>query len=266
LFLSLLCQGKVFAARSISIISVNKDTLLGDEDLNIVASPSGFASDEQFYIKGAFYQDISSPNYFGYTKNGDNWIKNSDSVVNQKLVKLNEWDDSLTTKVDFLDSGYKGEDSYKFKIGFYYITSGGKTSSVNWSSNNVDIMVNEPDPTPTPDLSPVETLTPTANPVAVLIKSTPTPTFKPAATTTLKPSPTTMKVLIATKTTVLGISSKSAEIQNPTSTVQPIRIASASKNNLLAEILISLGIVFLLACGIVFSYPYIIRFINKSNE
>jgi hypothetical protein len=86
----------------------------------------------------------------------------------------------------------------------------------------------------------------------------PTPTPKLSSTSAEEISPTDKEVL--------GQSSDSAEVQIPTPTPQGVKIASSNGNNLLAKLLIFIGIVFLIACGIVVFYPYIVRFKNKNNE
>ena len=254
------------AARSLNI-STNKTSLFGDEESVVIASPSGFTNGELIYIKGAFYQDGcgSNCNYFGYTKNGNTWIKNGDSIIIQRQVKIGDWDNSLTVKSDFTDSGYKGEGDYKLKIGFYYFSSNGNLStSVNWSSDVLDVHINEPDPTPTDTPTPTNTPTPASN------AATTTPTSKPTVTPTLKPSikpsPTAQSVLVATGTGVLGQSSKSAEIQLPTEAQKEIKIASEKSNNLLPKFLILIGIVFLIACAIVVFYPYLRNLRNKNTD
>ncbi len=148
-----------FAARAISI-EADKATLFGDEEIILSASPSGFNNDETIYIKGAFYKD-GSTNYFGYTKKDDTWVKNGSSATDQRQVKIGNWDQRLVVRSDFTDSGFSGEDNYLLKVGFYYQTSTGALSSVNWSSNAISVNINEPDPTssPTTVLSPVPTIT-----------------------------------------------------------------------------------------------------------
>lgn len=179
----------VFAARSMTITS-DKTSLFGDEEMTITASASGFTPGETIYIKGAFYQE-GSTNYFGYTKNGDAWIKNGDTSTSQRSIVVDSWDGNLSVKSDFADSGYKGEGEYKVKVGFYYTTSGGNLSSVNWTSNNVTVSLNEPDPTPTstptPTPTPQATATPTPTPVPT---KTPTPTPTKTPTPTQTPIPT----------------------------------------------------------------------------
>jgi hypothetical protein len=227
----LLAASPVFASRNI-IISGDKSTLLGDEELAITASASGFTDGEQIYIKGAFFQN-GSTNYFGYTKSGDTWIKNSTANLNQRTIKIGEWDGLLLVKSDFDDSGFKGEGDYSFKVAFYYLTSGGNLSSINWSSNAITININAPDPTPTSTPEPTNTPTPMPQPKNTLTPTptrtptptkTPTPTVKPSATATSMPS------LIASVSAVLGatdstkIASVEADIKTKPS-VKPLIIS-----------------------------------------
>ncbi len=149
LLLFLISSKPVFAARDLSILSSDKSSIFGDEYLMLTASTSGFTDGETIFMKGAFFQE-GSTNYFGFTKSIDNWIKNSETAINQNKIEIGSWDKKVLIKSDFADSGYKGEGGYKLKLGFYYYTSGGNLSSVNWSSNNVNVDISEPDPTATP--------------------------------------------------------------------------------------------------------------------
>ncbi len=147
--------------------------------MNITASISGFTDGETVYVKGAFFQAGSS-NYFGYTKSGDIWIKNSAPNTSQRSVKIGEWDGTLSVKSDFSDSGYKGEGDYLVKLGFYT----GSATSVNWSANSLAIVLNEPDPTSSPTqlptasntMTPVPTAKSTMSPTPTHIKASYTPT------------------------------------------------------------------------------------------
>lgn len=179
---------RAYAARSITITSP-KDSLFGDEEMQLTASMSGFTTGETIYIKGAFYQDGTTKNYFGYTKNNSDWIKNGNSTTTQRQIKIGDWDGKVSVKSDFADSGYKGEGGYKLILGFYYITSGGNFSSVNWSPSILDVNLNEPDPTPTNTPVPQSTSTPTSVPA---LTKTPTPTKSPTATPTSKITPTSI--------------------------------------------------------------------------
>jgi len=178
----------VFAARSLTI-QANKTSILGDEEMTITASASGFTDGEIIYIKGAFFQS-GSTNYFGYTKSGDSWIKNSASNASQRSVKIGEWDGTLVVKSDFSDSGYKGEGDYTIKVRFYY----GSSFTADWSSNALTVAISEPDPTPTLTPTPTYTPTPTPSPTQApgptnTPTATPTPTKTPTPTS-LKSSPT----------------------------------------------------------------------------
>lgn len=183
----------VLAVRSMTITS-DKLSLFGDEEMNITASVSGFTPGESIYLKGVFYQE-GSTNYFGYTKSGDAWVKAGDASTGQRSIVVDSWDGNLTMKSDFSDSGYKEEGEYKAKVGFYYTTSGGSLSSVNWSSNTLTVLLNEPDPiptstptvTPTPTPTPEPTATPTFTPIPT---KTPTPTVTPKPTVSSTPTPT----------------------------------------------------------------------------
>lgn len=186
----------IFAARNLTITG-NKSTLFGDEEMVITASSSGFTSGETIYVKGAFYQE-GSTNYFGYTKNGDVWIKNGETTTAQRTVTIGSWDQTIVVKSDFSDGGYKGEGEYKVKLGFYYTTSGGNLSSVNWSENILAVILNEPDPTPTSTPAPINTPAPTNAPTATPVPATATqaptkvPTKTPTPTPKLTPTPTPM--------------------------------------------------------------------------
>ena len=181
----------VCAARSISITG-NKTTLAGDEELQVTASASGFSDGEILNIKGAFFQPVQSgaPNYFGYTKNADSWVKNSMTSGEQRTVKIGEWDGNILVRSDFNDSGFKGEGDYSLKLGFYIAGS----TTVNWSSNVLSIFINAPDPTPT--ISPTPTSTPIQDSTPIpTATATPAPTNTP--TPTIKPTPTRAATIAA---------------------------------------------------------------------
>ena len=149
IFIFLISASGVLAARSISI-ATDRNSISLDEEMIITASVSGFTEGEKIYIKGAFYKDGGS-NYFGFTKLNDSWVKNSATAKSQKEVTIGDWDESVLAKLDYEDSGYVGIGEYKFKLGFYYLTSSGNTSSVNWSANSLGVsIINEPSPTPEP--------------------------------------------------------------------------------------------------------------------
>lgn len=243
---SILFPSPTFAARSLTTES-NKSSLFGEEEMIITASASGFTSGETIYIKGAFYKE-GSTNYFGYTKKDSTWIKNGETTTSQKSIVVGSWDGKLDVKSDFADSGYQGEGDYKFKVGFYYTTSGGNLFSVNWSDNVLSMVINEPNYTSTPTPSPANTPTPTSTPKPTATH-TPTPTPTKAATPTVTIEPTSDDVL---PTAILGESTSLENTPSPTTAVKNI---SGSPNPLPA-ILIGIGTILLAVCGILAFQEY----------
>lgn len=176
LLLFLVCvlsPSSAYAARNV-IISSDKSSISINDELNISASLSGFTNGEKVYIKGAFFKDGSS-NYFGLTKSNDSWIKNSTTALSQREVIIGNWDNLIAVKPDYSDSGFAGSGSYKFKLGFYYLTSGGNASSVNWSANNLDISLDSP-PSQPPTTAPTKASTTSISTKSVAtVSKTPTP-------------------------------------------------------------------------------------------
>lgn len=236
-FLFFSCS-QVYAARSM-IITSSKSSLFGDEELTLSASMSGFTNNETIYIKGAFYND-GSTNYFGLTKYNDNFIKNGESTVTQKQITVGNWDNNLIVKPDFTDSGFIGENTYKLKVGFYYLTSGGNISPVNWS-NALDVAISLPDPTATP-IIPTNTSIP------------------PSATTIPSPKPTLTKIPTIKPTSVQSkitssVASISSEIlgssisAKPTETIK--NFGNKKKDNNFPLFLLIGGIILLISCIVV---------------
>lgn len=227
------------SARDISITAV-KTSLFSDEELVVTASSSGFTNGEQIYIKGAFYQDGTS-NYFGFTKNNNDWIKNSASSESQRSIKIGEWDSNLVIKNDPLDTGYKGNGGYKFKVGFYYITSGGNVSSVNWSTNSIDVSLAYPTSVPTtpPTHTPVPTNIPTFAPTKIFV-----PTI--VATRAISRSPTQKNRKIESKS-VLGVQKIPSVTKIPT----PTDMVESSRNFVMPPLFLLVGIIIIITgCGI----------------
>jgi hypothetical protein len=212
-------------------------------------------------LRGVFYP--SGTSYFGFTKDNNGTWSNAPGATCISYFKIAQtdlgaggtWSGTLAIKPDINNAFYNGPGEYLFKVGRYTQSCG----SPLWSTETT-IAITGPTPTltaaPTTTGAPASTSTPTP-------KLTPTLTPKP----TQQLSPTTPDNSLATSEGVLGDSSNSGEIQNPTIQPKELKIASESKNNLLPKFLIFIGIVFLLACVIVFSYPYFKEFIRKhTNE
>ncbi|MBP7832856.1 MAG: hypothetical protein KA035_03740 [Candidatus Levybacteria bacterium] len=233
---------QLILARDLTI-SANKNSLFGEEELVITASASGFGLDETIYIKGAFFEDGSS-NYFGYTKNNTDWVKNSASSTSQRQVKLSEWDKSLVVKNDGFDTGYKGDKVYKFKVGFYYITSGGNISSVSWSTNVLDIALAYPTSTPTPQ--PTSTPAPTHTPVPVYTQA-PSPTVRAVS---FSPKSSVTKTTPTKTTTKMEV--KGVQFENQDKMPTPIIATSDNSNGLvMPPLALLLGVsIIITGCGI----------------
>lgn len=95
-------------------------------------------SNTNFYLKGAF-KIKEGINYFGLTKVGDSWIKNSIKYEEQYKITTDgngNWLGNLEIMPDILDSGYEGAGEYIFKVGRY-----AESGSLNWS-NEVTIKIN----------------------------------------------------------------------------------------------------------------------------
>ncbi len=237
-----------FAARSLTIES-NKSSLFGEEEMTITATSSGFTNGETIYIKGAFYKD-GSTNYFGYTKKDSQWIKNGETTTSQKSIVIGSWDGKLDVKSDFSDSGYQGEGDYKFKVGFYYTTTGGNLSSVNWSESILSMVINEPDYTPTPTSTPTKTPTPTSTPAA-----TKTPTPSPTSTPTRTPTPTQSPTSIPEESSVLSENiALETNNEEPTPTPGSQTVVAGFFGQSLATLLIIAGGVLFLAAGGLFYF------------
>ena len=262
LLVSFLAPG-VFGARNLTITTTDKTSLFGQEEITLTASASGFTDGESIYIKNAFYGD-GSTNYFGYTKNGDNWIKNGDSTISQRSVKIGEWDLKIVGKSDFLDSGFNGEGDYKLKLGFYYTTTGGNLSSVNWSENSLDIHINEPDPTPTPTpaITPTPRISPTVTAVvSASIRATPAVPIVRSVTPLprLVSSPSPISEVLSSSDSAFDIQSLDEELSDPVSPSPSEEKVLGERDQDILKIIILIGTFFILLGGFIFLVPKFLR-------
>ena len=95
--------------------------------------------DTVLYLKGAFTKS-GSTNYFGKTKVGGEWIKNSETASRQLQIKTDssgKWKGNLTVIADTEDSGFDGSGNYIFKAGKYNSSGSG----LSWS-NETNIKIN----------------------------------------------------------------------------------------------------------------------------
>lgn len=265
MFLSLLFPARFFAA-SIQSISVNTTPSTIDQsqefEVNItLLCPN--CSDS--YLRAVFYPSGSS--YFGYTQSNSGSLTNVSGGSCTSYLKISQsdlttegtWSGKLKAKPDTENAYYKGPGEYLFKVGRYTSSCG----SPLWSLETT-IAIAGPTPTPTliPTSIPTNTPVPTNTPIPTNTptpKLTPTPTPKITQKSTASVSP---KITSSVKD-VLGESSQ-GETQVPDS--KEVKILSSNTSNWIPVVLILIGIVFLIACAIVFFYPYIIRFKNKKKD
>lgn len=252
LFIYCLFPQVTLAARSVSITS-DKSSLFGEEELSLSASMSGFTNGETIYLKGAFFKE-GSTNYFGYTKKDESWVKNSTTAVDQRQITIGQWDGSVIVRSDFSDSGYTGASAYNLKLGYYYITSGGNISSVNWSSNILSIALDQPAPTPTESKN-AQSPSPTLS-IAQTAKSPITAkTVTPKITT--GPSKSLVNVTQTPKNNNFDKISQKTEqssiggaltIKGPSPKKSKVKVLGAKENNFPVVIIIG-GLFLLIAAG-----------------
>jgi hypothetical protein len=154
-------------------------------------------------------------------------------------------------------------------------TNGGGYTTAEANNSAVSVSVNLPTPTSTP--TPIPTSTPTPAPTSTNTP-TPSPTSAPTATPTLasKLTPTPTKQITAQTTSasnpnqqVMGESSSNlfAIPSGIDDKDKGIQIFSSSDKQIISKILIFLGVIFMVLCGIVVFYPKIDEYIkSKKNE
>lgn len=264
--LFLLCFSFVkpaFAA-GLTLSSTQTSINVGDEFNVNVNFSINVTNGTSYYLRGVFYQVAG--NYCGYTWNGNTWYNGPYSVNNgwQQLlavtVNQSSWSGQLKAKIDASDGNCQNSGNYYFKIQRY--TSGGSGSFDD--QNSLSLNVSIPTPTPTPISTPTPTLqnSPTSNPTPT---KSPTPTPKPST-----PAPSVSVNNGSSEEAVLGESSESATLNlssNPLGTQNSKRkeIVLSSRENNIGKILIALGFVFILACGILFSWPHIRKKLKKDE-
>ncbi|MEK7533943.1 MAG: hypothetical protein AAB600_01260 [Patescibacteria group bacterium] len=262
IFLFILFHKPAFAA--LTITDVSPVSISSPENvITITATASGLQNTTQ-YLQVGLTKGGEVSNYFGFTKNqSEEWFKYkslpSPSDLSSYFYKFTPvggaWSGQILAKVDIEDTGYKGSGNYTIKL-IKYITS-----SASYSSNSATITVNiaptsTPIPTNTPTPSPTNTPVPTKTPTPSPTKS-PTPTLKPTSALVI---PTSIEPTDeAIPTSVLGESTESEikEDDKPSKTkpVEEAKILGIQADNL-SKILISIGAILLLACGILIFRTY----------
>lgn len=281
LLLFFVFKTSVFAAAF--AFSGTPDSISDDQSfsVNINLSVSG-SSGNNYYLRGDFSHVDTPTSYFGYTKNNlGEWYNAEPTLDHTQLYKVimqsdGTWVGSIEVKPDISNSKYKGTGNYNFKIRRY--TSTGQSST--WAETVSQIAIvssvaptsyptSSPTQAPTPTRTPTPTKTPTSTPT---VKPTATPKI-PTPTKTPIPTPSPIKsqptaVLIASTvsestqealpTSILGESTESAEnnlspMNTPKITISPFaketKVFENDTDNL-SKILIGIGVIFLISCGI----------------
>lgn len=177
-----------------------------------------------FYIKGAFKHPDKPNNYFGLTKVGEEWIKNSSSSTNQFPIKTDQsgnWSGLLEVKIDPEDSGYLGSGNYIFKVARY--------DPLIWS-NEATIYINNVEIAQESSSNNQTSIEVTANP-----SPTTTPVLTKSSTTQLKSS--------TKMASVAGISKNAIPSTSSSSPSAEIKVSPEKQNNPF----ISTGIIFIIS-------------------
>lgn len=254
LFFFLVFAPPVFAAFSLSISSINPDSISSNEqEVTVNVNINDLPSESYFRIA---WQESSGNSYFGYMKNNnDDWVKVESGQDCKNYYKISDLSTTflvLLTKVG--DENIINNGNYLLKVRRYTASC-----STYKDSEPVSIQVNLPTPTsaPTPTFTP--TSTPTNTPAPTPTRTpTPVPTSLPSSPTSKPPTPTTKPttaVLAAAKKPtatlmptekVLGKEATASPTAKPTDAVKTL----GATNNITAKFFMGLGAVLLTLCGI----------------
>lgn len=249
LILYLFSPSHVLAAAQVSInnlpLTVDQSTEF-EVDVNFSCPSCGDS-----YLRGVFYPSGSS--YFGFTQdNKGNWSNAPGSlcvtyfkIAQADLNPEGTWSGKIKFKIDKDSSYYSGPGEYSFKIGRY--TPSCISPSV-WSSEYV-ISVTGP--------------TPTSTPTSTSVPTTSTPTSTTTTTPTISPTSIEEEGLEEDLQEDSDINFNLSSSPIPQETKSDIKVASA-KENPLAKIFLSLGMIMLVSCGIVSFWIY--RKNQKTSE
>lgn len=237
-----------------TITAYPSGTLSLDTSFSVTATMSGLSKNVIYRLRVAISQSGTS-NYFGSTYDGAVWHMGSLADGNYIIITTDgngAWGGDIQGKIDSDDPNFTtGSGTYDLKIGRYTQTG----STATWSDPNSISIIVPPTPTPTNTPTPTPTLVPTSTSVPTNTPMPP-PTSTPIQLTpTPKPTPTSIQVL---PTEVLGESTGSATANDFLSTAQkPTKETKKKETKVLGEqtnnapkILIGIGVIFLIACGI----------------
>ncbi|RJQ36079.1 hypothetical protein C4559_05755 [Candidatus Microgenomates bacterium] len=230
-----------------------------DQEFEISVRVSSAAANTNNYLRAAFYSEASKTSYFGFTfNNSATWYNGTPSPIDShQFFQINidsdgNWSNKLKVKADINSDYFKGNGSYYFKIGRY--TANG-SSVTDWSDPTlVNVYAPSPTPTLTPTVVPTNTVVPTKVPTASSTTKSSTPTLAKSQTTPALITSTEEKeqeedLNNPSLISVLGdndVSISADKNASPTGIIKTL----ASSNNNLPKVFIGIGIIFLIACGI----------------
>ncbi len=251
-----------FAFAAAPTITTYPSTLSIDNSFTISATMSGLPSNTVYRLRVALAKP-STTNYFGSTYNGSIWYNGTPSPIDySKFLTITtfsdgSWYGDIQAKVESIDSNFNNGGSGTYDLKLVRYTESGSTAT--WS-NVVSIYLTAPSPTPTPTPDPTSAPTPTPT-------STPTPT--PTLTLTPSPSPAVVKNVSVSpvQKQVLAQSSNNlfiipTGVDNKDNNIQSF---SLTDKQVISKILIFVGVVFIVLCGIVIFYPKIESYIKERN-
>lgn len=249
-----------FAAFSLNISSITPDSVsYNEQEVTVAVNINNLPSESYFRIA---WQEASGKPYLGHMKNNNgDWVKVESSQDCKNYYKVSDITTAsliLVTKVG--EENVINNGSYLLKIRRYTASCSSYTDS-----DSIAILVNFPTPTPIPTITNTPTPKPTNSPTPT-VTNTPTVTKSISKTPASNAANATPTIISFENKDVLGNATQSSS-NNSKSSKEEDKIANISEsNNFLPIIFISIGVVFLLACAIVFFYPNIKNYLNKRNE
>lgn len=182
-------------------ISTEQTTISKDDEVAVLVKIADITSCTKCYLQAAFTASLDNPKYLGQTQNntGSWYIYGSNptpDTIKSSFYSFeptnSAWIGTIKTKIDTVDSDYKGAGNYYLKVARYT----GNSSSGSWADDppiQLIVVDTTPSKIPTASPSPVPSHTPkpTATPKP---SSTPKPTVTPKPSSTPKPSPTSKPI------------------------------------------------------------------------
>jgi hypothetical protein len=255
----------LFSASKVTAVQINLSDIpstISQDSFTITASVSGALSGTNYLRIDLFKEGTS--NYFGETYNGGSWISSSDGTQYFPITITSgmPWNGQIQGRVGSPSkTEYDGNGNYKLRVRRY--TASGNYNSDEANENIVSIAIVYPTQTPTvaPTTEPTKVPTPTKTPTPSPTKSptdTPLPTKKVAPTS--KVNSTTKESQFSLTGTqknmqILGEKTSTYDIVPTINLNQKVQVAGVSDISF-GTVLVMIGGVFLLACGILAFYTY----------